>query len=342
MSIEAIDLFCGAGGLTYGLGKAKIRVVAGFDLDPACKYPYEANNTARFHLADVKDVTGDKLKKLYTPGAIRLLAGCAPCQPFSSMRRGADTSQDTKWGLLAHFERLVKEVMPELVTMENVPRVVKHDPFIAFKHQLVALGYSVDVKVVQCADYGLPQSRNRCVLIASRLGIINLPAITPRHRTVVDAISKLPPLRDGEVCPADPLHRARSLTAINQARVKAAKPGGTWKDWPEPLLLPCHKRDSGATFKSVYGRMDPSKPCPTLTTQFFNVGTGRFIHPEQDRGITLREGAVLQSFPKKYKFAKDPEDISFAVTGRLIGNAVPPLLGEELGKIFVRHVASLQ
>ncbi|MCH1990024.1 DNA cytosine methyltransferase [Achromobacter xylosoxidans] len=337
-NIEAIDLFCGAGGLTYGLQKQKIRVLAGIDIDPACKYPYERNNATRFILEDVKDIESEDLAAMFSDGAVRLLAGCAPCQPFSSMRRGADTSQDQKWGLLEHFSRLVEDIRPELVTMENVPRVVNHGPFIAFRDKLVELGYHVDFRVVQCADFGLPQFRRRCVLMASKLGSITVPSGTGKKKSALAAIEGLPALKHGESSKADPLHRSRSLTSINAKRAKTAKAGGSWADWPEDLRLECHKRETGASFKSVYGRMQADKPAPTITTQFFNIGTGRFIHPNQDRGISLREGAILQSFPKKYRFAKNDSEISFAVTGRLIGNAVPPLLGQFIGKSFLSHV----
>src|SRR5690606_9829537 len=113
---------------------------------------------------------------------------------------------------------------------------------------------------------------------------------------------------------------------------------GTWADWPKSLQLECHKRKTGSTFKSVYGRMRPDAPSPTITTQFFNIGTGRFIHPLQDRGISLREAAILQSFPKKYRFAKRAADVTFSITGRLIGNAVPPILGRAIGRTFNEHV----
>ena len=313
-------------------------MLAGLDIDPACEYPYEKNNGARFIRGDIKDIESPELGALYSKGAVRLLAGCAPCQPFSSMRRGADTSADQKWGLLEHFSRLVEDIRPELVTMENVPRVVNHDPFIEFRDKLIQLGYHVDFKVVQCADFGLPQFRRRCVLMASRLGAITVPSGNGRTKSAKAALRGLPPLKHGETSETDPMHRARTLSPVNAARARAAKSGGTWADWPEELKLECHKRDTGSSFKSVYGRMHADRPSPTITTQFFNIGTGRFIHPDEDRGISLREAAILQSFPKKYRFAKKASEISFAVTGRLIGNAVPPLLGQMIGKAFLSHV----
>jgi DNA (cytosine-5)-methyltransferase 1 len=339
MAIEAVDLFCGAGGLTYGLSKAGISVIAGVDLDEACQYPYEQNNEAIFLHADVANLAASKIASMYSKGAVRLLAGCAPCQPFSSLRHGEDTTGDHKWGLLEHFARIVAEVRPELVTMENVPGVQRHEPYKKFTDTLNGLGYSVDAKVVQCADLGLPQLRRRLVLVASRIGPIKMPKASGTRVSVSEALGGLPALSHGQEDDNDPLHRARTLTALNLARARASQPGGTWLDWPDDLLLDCHRRSTGASFKSVYGRMKANEPSPTITTQAYNIGTGRFVHPEQDRGITLREAAILQSFPKKYKFARTKKDISFSTIGRLIGNAVPPKLGEMIGRHFVKHVA---
>jgi DNA (cytosine-5)-methyltransferase 1 len=339
MTIEAVDLFCGAGGLTYGLVKSGISVVAGVDLDGACEYAYTQNNAAKFLHCDVSIVQGEALRKLYSKNSIRLLAGCAPCQPFSSLRHGEDTSGDHKWGLLEHFSRLVTETEPHLVTMENVPGVKRHQPYKEFVAKLSNLGYSVDANVIQCADLGLPQFRRRLVLVASRLGPIKVPLVSGQRTSVSKALGDLRRLEHGEADPVDPLHRARKLTDMNVQRAKASLPGGTWEDWPDRLLLDCHRKETGASFKSVYGRMRADEPSPTITTQAFNIGTGRFVHPDQDRGITLREAAILQSFPKKYKFARSKDEISFSAIGRLIGNAVPPKLGEAIGRHFVQHVA---
>ncbi len=336
--IEAIDLFCGAGGLSYGLRESGVIVKAGIDLDPACEYPYIKNIKAPFFKKNVEDVQGKELAALYSPGAIRLLAGCAPCQPFSTLANGRDTTEDQKWGLLVEFARLVKELKPELVTMENVPRVANHAPYEAFIGTLRTLGYHVDAQSVRCADFGIPQERRRFVLIASRFGQIKLPKPGKSVRTVRDAISHLKPLAAGESDSSDPLHKARSLTPINLARIKASRPGGSWEDWPEDLRSPCHRIPSGSTFRSVYARMSWDSPAPTITTQSFNFGTGRFGHPEQDRAITMREAAILQSFPPKYQFVKDGGKVHMSTIGRLIGNAVPPKLAEVIGLNFLQHI----
>lgn len=340
ITIEAIDLFCGAGGLTYGLRQAGIKVKAGIDLDPACRYPYEANNKSKFIEADISKVSAEALAKHYSKGAIRLLAGCAPCQPFSTLANGKKGPNDKKWGLLEEFARLVKELKPELVTMENVPRVTNHPPYKAFIETLTNLGYQVDAQRIRCANYGIPQERRRFVLIASLLGSIKLPNKAGTLKTVRDAIGHLPPLAAGEASASDPLHKARTLSPLNLQRIQASKPGGSWLDWPESLRAPCHREERGASFQSVYARMVWDAPSPTITTQAHNFGTGRFGHPSQDRAITLREAAIFQSFPDEYKFV-DVESgaaASFSTVGRLIGNAVPPRLGEVVGDVFKKHV----
>lgn len=338
MTIEAIDLFCGVGGLTCGLRSAGVRVHAGYDIDVACRYSYEANNDAEFVERSVADLTGEELASWFSPGAIRLLAGCAPCQPFSTMANSTGKKDERKWGLLGAFARLVRELEPELVTMENVPRVTNHEPYRGFIDTLESLGYFIDARRIRCADYGIPQERRRFVLVASRLGPISIPEKIGPVLTVRDAIGHLPPLEAGESDAADPLHKARSLTPLNLRRIRASRPGGTWEDWPEELRAPCHVAATGKSFRSVYARMSWERPSPTITTQSHNFGTGRFGHPEQDRGISLREAAILQSFPDDYRFVPQGSVAHFATTSRMIGNAVPPKLGEVIGREFVKHV----
>ena len=343
MVIEAVDLFCGAGGLSYGLGQAGIRVVAGFDLDPACKYPFEKNNKAKFVKADIASVIGKEINKLYSPGSIRVLAGCAPCQPFSTYSQGKPDPSDKRWNLLAEFARLIEESKPDIVTMENVPRLEKQKVFHLFRKTLERLGYNTKFEVINCADYGVPQLRKRLVLLASRLGPIEMIAATHRpdaHITVEEAIGNLPPLRAGEIDPIDPIHQSSKLSPTNLKRIKASKPGGSWKDWDKNLVAECHKKDVGHTYVSVYGRMSWGEPSPTMTTQFFGFGNGRFGHPEQDRGISLREGAILQSFPRRYRFVPEGKSIHRKIIGRLIGNAVPVKLGKAIGKSIKKHIAS--
>ena len=334
--IEAVDLFCGAGGLTAGLLQAGIIVKAGYDIEPSCAYPYEYNNAgARFFLKDVQKVSAQEVAAQYSSGVIRLLAGCAPCQPFSAYNQGRDTRNDKKWPLLYAFARLIREIRPELVTMENVPDVTKHKVYHDFVTELENAGYKVWAQAVLCADYGVPQMRRRHVLLASLIGevMIQPPTHKEQHVTVRQAISHLPPLAAGGQDPRDILHRCASLSDLNLRRIRASRPGGTWMDWPEELRASCHRRESGQSYQRVYGRMEWDKPAPTITTLCVGFGNGRFGHPEQDRAISLREAAIFQSFPSSYRFAADA-DAPMRNISRMIGNAVPVALGATVGRSF--------
>ncbi|NNH75877.1 DNA cytosine methyltransferase [Nocardia uniformis] len=341
-SVTAVDLFCGAGGLTHGLQQAGVNVVAGVDIDPDCDFPFSHNNSAKFHLRDIRTVGGEEIKKMWgESGSHRLLAGCAPCQPFSTLRKAGQKNADLKWNLLSEFGRLVDETKPEFVTMENVPGLIRTEIFGKFVSRLIETGYRVDHRVVYLPDYGLPQHRKRLVLLASRIGEIHVPDGThtsDQYVTVKDVIRSIPPIPHGGRSRTDPMHRTQALSELNLKRIRASAPGGTWRDWPENLQLDCHKKDTGKYYASVYGRMLWDSPSPTVTTQFYNYGTGRFGHPEQDRAISLREGAVLQGFPVNYAFA--PHDDSFPINriGRLIGNAVPPVLGRIIGEKFLQSL----
>lgn len=337
--IACVDLFCGAGGLTHGLVSEGIRVVAGIDLDEACKYPYEANNPAQFIKMDVVKLTPKILNGLYGEADVRVLAGCAPCQPFSTYSQRYDFVGSPRWALLYQFARLIKATRPDLVTMENVPTVAKHSVFDDFVKTLRKMGYHVHQQVVDCTLYGLPQNRKRMVLLASMIGPIEL--ITPTHRrpkTVRSAIGKLTPILQGEEHSRDILHTAARLSDLNLKRIRASRPGGTWKDWPSRLVADCHKRETGHTYPGVYGRMTWDEPAPTLTTQFYGFGNGRFGHPEQDRAISLREGAILQGFPRSYAFIPAGSPVHFKALGRMIGNAVPVTLGKVIGQSINSHL----
>lgn len=347
IAATAIDLFCGAGGLTRGLLDAGVDVAAGYDIDKMCRFPYEYNNPGvKFHHESITKLTARNLARHYPKGHARILVGCAPCQTFSKYTQGLKNHRDPKWTLLGDFGRLVRELKPDIVSMENVPELQRYEIFHDFLSVLADEGFhfAADPKrrVVYCPDYGVPQHRRRLVVVASRLGPIELipPTHRPdRYRKVVDVLRGLPPLRAGEVCKSDPLHRASSLSARNLKRIRASKPGGTWRDWPARLRADCHKEKSGKSYPSVYGRMEWDKPSPTITTQFYGFGNGRFGHPQQGRGLSLREGAILQSFPSRYQFVGPDADYAFKRIGRMIGNAVPVRLGVAIGKTITRHLA---
>lgn len=351
MNTVAIDLFCGAGGLTRGLINAGIKVKVGIDIDNDCQFAYENNNKAEFINKPVEELSGKELLQYYPRNSIKLLVGCAPCQPFSThtfkYRKDKEINEidNPKWFLLRHFKRLVSEIEPDIVSMENVPELINKNVFIEFVELLEKEGYFVSYSIVKCIDYGIPQNRRRLVLLASKYNNINI--IKPTHSTsnyvtVNDAIANLSKLNAGEQSKKDPLHVAAQLSEKNYKRIKHSIPGGTWKNWPENLLLECHKKKSGSSYTSVYGRMEGDKPSPTITTQFYSYGTGRFGHPTQDRAISLREGAILQTFPKDYQFFDNNKKINLRKTAMLIGNAVPVKLGEVVGKSILEHLKGVK
>lgn len=339
-SISTIDLFCGAGGLTYGFEQAGLPVKAGYDIDPACKFPYEHNSSAQFILKDVGCVGKYDLERHFSGSDIKILAGCAPCQPFSSYaRRYSD--KESKWKLLQDFARLVKECEPEIVSMENVLQLKHHSVYAEFIKTLQSLNYVTESYEVNCADYGVPQSRKRLLLLASKFGKIELIPATHNpeaYETVRETIGHLTSLNAGQTSKTDRLHQCSKLSNLNLQRIRASQPGGTWRDWSKDLVAKCHTKKSGKTYPAVYGRMEWDSPSPTITTQCFGFGNGRFGHPEQDRAISLREAALLQTFPSSYELVAPNEPIIFKRIGRLVGNAVPVKLGKAIAESILNHL----
>ncbi len=342
MPAQVVDLFCGVGGLTRGLLDAGLDVIAGFDIDPTCQFTYEHNNNVNYHLRNIRDVDGQEITELYAVDAINILVGCAPCQPFSQMRfkLGQANANDEKYNLLLEFGRLIEETHPTIISMENVPQIRETLIYQEFLNILQRNGYQFDAKVVFCPDYGIPQTRRRFVIVGSLLGPIHL--IEPTHVRndvhVRDFIGNLPQIAAGETHADDPLHHSASLSERNLARIRASVPGGTWRDWPEELRCECHRRNSGQTYSSVYGRMTWEQIGPTITTQFYSYGTGRYGHPEQDRALSLREGALLQTFPANYEFINPDVPFGLCDIARHIGNAVPVRLGEVIGISIINHL----
>ena len=344
--ICAVDLFCGAGGLTHGLLKAGIKVTAGIDIDEQARHAFRKNNpSAEFLPWDVSRKNHPSIAKLFDTDKFKLLAGCAPCQPFSRLTNGRGDHQ--AWNLLDNFGRFVGGILPELVTMENVPELADRgrEVFDRFVWTLEDRGYFVDWKLVRCVEYGIPQARQRLVLLASRLGPISVPDGRYRYpsqwKTVRETIGDLPRLASGGEDAKDPLHVAVRLSPINLKRIRATRhDGGTRRDWSDDLVLDCHRRESGRSYGSIYGRMRWDQPSPTMTTLCTGLGNGRFGHPEQDRAITLREAALFQSFPSTYEFWPREQKLNRKAVGRMIGNAVPPKLAKALGQALLAHVAS--
>lgn len=325
---SVVDLFCGAGGLSHGFIKEGFDVRAGVDLDPSCRHAFEANNGADFLEQDIGSLTGAALAALFAKGEPKILVGCAPCRPFS-MNNQRLRDDHPEWRLLRSFGSLVRETTPHIVSMENVPSLKSFkggDLLAEFRCLLEELGYAVWCGSVNCATYGVPQTRRRLVLLASRVGPIRL--IPPTHEpadfvTVRDTIAHLPALAAGEEDAADRLHRASRLSPTNLARIRASKAGGSWKDWNGSLVSRCHREASGHLYHAVYGRMSWDAPAPTITTKCTGFGNGRFGHPKQDRAVSLREAALLQSFPDAYEFFPPDEPARITAGARMIGNAVP-------------------
>lgn len=345
--IKVVDLFCGIGGLTHGLKLEGLDVVAGVDNDKSCKFAFEKNNRAKFIGKDIARFSSTELSSLFGDAQIRVLVGCAPCQPYSSLNRRKLSKKKARerWYPMYRFMRLVSAVQPEIVSMENVPdlsNAKKYAVFDAFVNRLEELGYHVFFKTVDASRYGVPQRRNRLVLLASKFGEIELIPETHSAEDVVtvrDTIKSLPVLRDGRVNSGDPVHRSSKLSPLNKMRIIATpKNGGSATSWKRDLVPACYRKESGKSYMvTVYGRMRWNDPAPTMTTHCTTLGTGRFGHPTQNRAISLREAARFQTFPDTYAFSEE-DDFNITRTARHIGNAVPVLLGRTIGKSIKLHI----
>lgn len=246
---------------------------------------------------------------------------------------------------------MVDEIEPDIVVMENVLGVRVVDGYETLFSVLDEHGYYVndpENRRVECPDYGIPQRRKRWITLASREGPIELdpPADVEidREPTVREWTGDLKPLEAGKRDEEEPLHAARDLLKKNLERIRISDSGGDWRDWEaaslDHLLADCHKRDNGRSYTAPYSRMRPDEPAPTITTQFYNYGSGRFGHydTDQDRALSLLEGALLQTFPEGYEFCDEWADAGATNVGRLIGNAVPPKLGEHVGEAIRTRV----
>ncbi|MGH1437062.1 MAG: DNA cytosine methyltransferase [Lewinella sp.] len=337
--LQAVDFFCSAGGVTCGFKQAGIDVLGGIDIDEKCKETYEKNNDAKFLTADVSNLEIASLKKKFN---IRLnqrnliFIGCSPCQYYSTINTNKTKSKKTRL-LLEDFQDFVAYYRPGHVFIENVPGFEKKEgsPINRFKEFLDRYGYAYDDKVLNAKNYGVAQSRKRYVLLASRINKkIRLPVpIENEIINVEDVIGNsilFPPIPAGHRDETDFMHTASGLEEINIKRIQATPHnGGDRRSWPEELQPDCYKNHIGHF--DVYGRMSWNKPAPTITTRFNGYSNGRYGHPNQDRAISIREGAVLQSFPIDYKFYSS----NMGVIAKMIGNAVPPEFAKRLALQFL-------
>lgn len=350
--MNAVDFFCGGGGMTRGLLNAGVNVICGIDSNPGCKKTYEENNHVQYMKTDINQLIPEKLiaehPQLNDKDNL-LLVGCAPCQPFSILRReeydeDGNPIPHKSVNLLVEFGRFVKELHPAHILVENVPGLKGKGKEILdeFKHMLKEQGYSYDDKIISAKDYGVPQNRRRYILIASRFFTPQIPNSTHGkgyglipYITVRETIDKYPVIAAGEEDKRIPNHKCANLKPILIERIRATPhDGGSRTDWPNGLSLKCHKNFAGHT--DVYGRMKWDEPAPTLTVKCFSLSNGRFGHPEQDRAISLREAAALQTFADDYIFYGSMQEI-----GKQIGNAVPVLLAQVLASYILQNAKQL-
>lgn len=318
----AIDLFSGCGGLTLGLKRAGFNVLAAVEVDRLAVEAYRLNHKGVIvWRQDIRTLrTSTVMRKLnIQPGQLGLLAGCAPCEGFSSMRtlNGHRSVDDPRNDLLFEFLRFVKGLQPQTVMMENVPALGSDGRFHNFISVVRQLGYSVRFRTVDVSEYGVPQRRKRLVFLASKSGTIRFARRVRRQRTVRETIGALPPAGFS----GDDLHDVSENRSkrIQELIACIPKDGGSRLDLGDDKQLDCHRRSNG--FKDVYGRMRWDSVASTITGGCVNPSKGRFLHPYENRSITLREAALLQSFPIRYRFPMSRG--KFAVA-ELIGNAFPP------------------
>lgn len=344
--LKAVDFFCSGGGMSYGMQEAGVQVLAGIDFDKTCKETYEANiKGAKFISADVFDLKEQELEitlSLKKNDDELVLIGCSPCQFWSIINTDRKKSEKSK-NLLKEFKRFVEYFNPGYVVVENVPGVLRRkeesglDEFISWLEQH---NFKVHFDVHKVSDFGVPQHRKRFTLIANRISSLEIiPIFTKGAKlTVRDVIGEhngFPKIIHGHKDTTEFMHTVSSLKEINLKRLLITpKDGGDRLAYvyDSELAPACHygKTDS---FRDIYGRMWWDRPSPTITTKFFSMSNGRFAHPEEDRAISLREGAVLQSFPKTYVF----RGTSTAKIARMIGNAVPPKYAEAIGKAIIQN-----
>lgn len=345
-ALKAVDFFCSGGGMSSGIQNSGIKILAGIDYDNTCKETYEANiKGAKFIHADVFDYQVEELEKtlnLQKNDDDLVLIGCSPCQFWSIINTDREKSSKSK-SLLVEFRRFVEYFNPGYVVVENVPGVLRRkdesglEDFIDW---LKSKGFKVHCEIHNVSEYGVPQSRKRLTLIANRITDTELEPLKFKGKklTVYDVIGEhngFPRVPAGHKDETDFMHTVAGLRQINVDRLKLTeKNGGSRISYAnnEDLAPKCHKNDT-TNFKDTYGRIWWDRQSPTITTKFFSISNGRFAHPEEDRAISLREGAVLQSFPKDYVFKAS----SVANTARMIGNAVPPKYAASIGKAIIKN-----
>lgn len=345
MTLRAVDFFCGAGGMSYGLQQAGIEVLAGIDNSPDCKETYSFNIIGSQYIQkDICKLSASELGHIlglerYCPDLV--FVGCSPCQFWSKIRTDKTKSEKSAH-LLKQFQKFIRYFRPGYVVVENVPGLYKRTTesvLPGFRDFLHRLGYRWSDGIVNTNHFGVPQNRMRYLLIATRImDTVGLPVATLDAGLVVKNFigieNGFPVIPAGHRDSSPFLHSAAALSEENLQRIAVTcKSGGNrsaWKDNKNLQITAYEGRDN--IFRDVYGRMSWDKPAPTITTRFNSFSNGRFGHPEEDRAISLREGATLQTFPKDYRFLGS----NLNNIARQIGNAVPPELAKRIGQHLLR------
>jgi DNA (cytosine-5)-methyltransferase 1 len=339
MALKAIDFFCGIGGVTRGFLNKGIDVIAGIDIDDNCRETYEANNirvngeSSKFFTADITNFDVNLLRDLYAKDDKLIVIGCAPCQPFTKITKNL-LGREKERGLLQCFSDTIQKLNPEYIFLENVQGLNSPDNKVVLDSfiQSLAPKYILTPKVIDASHFGVPQGRKRMILFAKKNGKIDYPTRTHGAGkglkpivTLENAIRKLPPISAGERHATLSTHVCNRLELISIQRLKhQKKPGDGMEKWPNNLQLPSRKDKQYSGHKDVYARLWWDRPCSTLTTKFCSISNGRFVHPEQNRGLSILEGLLIQTFPKNFKMLSP----LIAKQARQIGNAVPVKLAE--------------
>ncbi|GAA4436090.1 DNA cytosine methyltransferase [Ravibacter arvi] len=335
LRLNSIDLFAGAGGLTVGMHMAGFETRAAVEIESAAVKAYELNHpNSKVFPKNIRDINVNDIREILGDEPLHLLAGCPPCQGFSSMRRlnKRQSVRDDRNSLVLEFLRFVKELKPLTIMMENVPGLVNYYLFRQVVKELRELGYSPKVEVVDVKDYGVPQRRKRLVMVGSLLGDLEVAKVDVPKATVRKAIGSLPSVNET----TDSAHKivANHIPRIQEMIAKIPKDGGSRRDLPQHYVLECHKKEN-VGFHDVYGRLKWDDYSSTITGGCLNPSKGRFLHPEENRCITAREASLLQTFPEDYQF---PADITKTAVALLIGNALPPKFSYFQSLNIKRHI----
>ena len=338
--INVYDFFSGCGGASQGFRDAGLNIMLGIDFDSDAAETFRTNfPEAHFIQRDIRNILEEDISEHIDKKNPMLFCGCAPCQPFSRQNR-QKKKDDARINLLSEFLRFISYYMPDYIFIENVPGIQRvnldEGPLSQFLEKLDDLAYDYKIKVVSASDFGVPQLRKRLILIATKYGEIEFPSETHGegklnpYSILADWINELPALEAGATCIEDPDHTATSLSDLNLKRIQNTPEGGNRKDWPEYLKLDCHRNHEGHT--DVYGRLSNNQMASTLTTRCISYSNGRYGHPTQDRALSVREAACIQTFPREFKFCGSKNS-----RAKQIGNAVPPLVSYNFGLMFKRQ-----